>query len=149
MLTNLCFLHSGQPLGSRCTAIILEKNKHFSMSGSKEMDCCSDVKNTRKRHHRGLQFSPINFTWQVVTGETRIHSQLAHSALCIHREQLVTQKQSFCKTQELNLDSVTNVEFQEKSINPWEQPSKHVMEWVKVHLPSKPIVLLYLFWEEI
>lgn len=76
------------------------------------MDCCSDAKNTRKRHHRGFQLSPANFTWQVVTGETRIRSQLAHSPLCIHREQLVTQKQSLCKTQELNLDSVMNVKFQ-------------------------------------
>lgn len=48
----------------------------------------------------------------MVAGETRIHSQLAHSPLCIHREQLVTQKQRFCKTQELNLDSVMNVKFQ-------------------------------------
>lgn len=104
------------------------------------------VKNTRKRHHRGFQFSPPNFTWQVVTGETRIHSQLAHSPLCIHREQLVTERQSFCKTWELYLDSVMNVKFQvtEKSINPREQPSKHVMKWVKVRLPSKPIVLAVL-----
>lgn len=71
---------------------------------------------TRKKHRekasQWISVSPTNFTWQVVAGETRIHSQLAHSPLCIHREQLVTQKQRFCKIQELNLDSVMNVKFQ-------------------------------------
>lgn len=72
---------------------------------------CKKYKEKASQNHKGiLQFSPTNFTWQVVAGETRIHSQRAHSPLWIHWEQLVTQKQSFCE--ELNLDSVMNGKFQ-------------------------------------
>lgn len=103
----------------------------------------------KKYYEKGIPAFLINFTWQAVAGETRVHLQLAQSTSFIHRGQLVTQKTRFCKTQGLNLESVMNVKFQvtEKSTNAREKPGKHVMKCVKhnLSLPSKPIVLFCLF----
>lgn len=146
-LTYLWFLRSGDPLGSSCgAATILKKISISSCQDKKEIDYCSDV---IKYYEKGIPAFLINFTWQAVAGETRVHLQLAQSPLFIHRGQLVTQKTRFCKTQGLNLESVMNVT--EKSTNAREKPGKHVMKCVKhnLSLPSKPIVLFCLFWGQI
>jgi len=58
MPTNLCFLRSGNPLGSRCITTILKKNQHFSTSGQGRDRLLLRCKKYKEKASQGIPVLP-------------------------------------------------------------------------------------------